>query len=126
MPLAFGARRLAARWKLGLQLMALFGVVAVLFVPVFWRSRLGESMRDGIEYHLWRQPLPGGVTTVYAVRAQPRSTRARIVFAHKPEHLDVWCRPRRRRGGARWAGLGSADPVGDLLQAGPLLSPAGE
>ena len=50
-------------------------------------------MRDGIEYHLWREPLPGGeVTTVYAVRYPARSTCTRVVYFPQPEHLDVWCR----------------------------------
>jgi hypothetical protein len=51
------------------------------------------STRDGIEYLLWRHPLTDGeVTTVYAVRYPRRSTRARVVFFARPEHLDVWCR----------------------------------
>ncbi len=32
------------------------------------------------------------MTTVYAVRYPARSTRARVVYFPKPEHLDVWCR----------------------------------
>lgn len=31
-----GAYRFGDYWKLGLPLLALFGVVAVLLVPVFW------------------------------------------------------------------------------------------
>ena len=47
---------------------------------------------NGIEYLLWRHPLADGeVTTLYAVR-YPRSTRARVVYFPRPEHLDVWCR----------------------------------
>jgi hypothetical protein len=132
-------------------------------------------MRDGIEYHLWRQPLPGGdVTTVYAVRYPARSTRARVVYFPKPEHLDVWCRrngvdegivggfflrdpyrplgevwldgrpvrhepvaephaPRRGTvlvddGAVRLLERAAAPPtpVGDLLQAGPLLVSGGK
>ena len=50
-------------------------------------------MRDGIEYHLWRQPLPDGdVTTVYAVRYPSRSTRTAVIYFPRTEHLDVWCR----------------------------------
>jgi hypothetical protein len=48
---------------------------------------------DGIEYLLWRQRLPDGeVTTVYAVRYPARSTRVRVVYFPRTEHLDVWCR----------------------------------
>jgi di/tricarboxylate transporter len=32
-----GGYRFADYWKLGLPLLALFGVVAVLLVPVWWR-----------------------------------------------------------------------------------------
>jgi exopolysaccharide biosynthesis protein len=50
-------------------------------------------MRDGIEYHLWRQPLlDGDVTTVYAVRYPSRSTQTAVVYFPRTEHLDVWCR----------------------------------
>ena len=53
----------------------------------------GLLKRDGIEYLLWRQLLADGeVTTVYAVRYPSRSTRARVVYFPRPEHLDVWCR----------------------------------
>jgi len=49
--------------------------------------------RDGIEYLLWRHALADGeVTTLYAVRYPRRSTRARVVYFPRPEHLDVWCR----------------------------------
>jgi Phosphodiester glycosidase len=49
-------------------------------------------MRDGIEYHLWRQALPDGeVTTVYAVRHPSTSTRVRVVHFPSPRRLDVWC-----------------------------------
>lgn len=49
-------------------------------------------MQDGVEYHLWRQTLPDGeVTTVYAVRHPRRSTRVRVLYFPRPEHLDVWC-----------------------------------
>src|SRR5918998_4033766 len=49
--------------------------------------------RDEIEYLLWRHPLADGeVTTVYAVRYPSRSTRVRVVYFPRPEHLDVWCR----------------------------------
>jgi di/tricarboxylate transporter len=37
MVLAPGGYRFGDYWKLGLPLLALFGVVAVLLVPVFWR-----------------------------------------------------------------------------------------
>ena len=48
---------------------------------------------DGIEYLLWRHTLADGeVTTLYAVRYPRRSTRARVVYFPRPEHLDVWCR----------------------------------
>ena len=48
---------------------------------------------DGIEYLLWRHVLPDGeVTTLYAVRYPRQSTRARVVYFPRPEHLDVWCR----------------------------------
>jgi hypothetical protein len=48
---------------------------------------------DGIEYLLWRHALEDGdVTTVYAVRYPIRSTRARVVYFPRPQHLDVWCR----------------------------------
>ncbi len=56
---------------------------------------MGDAPRtkDGIEYLLWRHALADGeVTTVYAVRYPRRSTRARVVFFPRPEHLDVWCR----------------------------------
>jgi Phosphodiester glycosidase len=56
---------------------------------------VGDAPRtkDGIEYLLWRHELADGeVTTVYAVRHPRRSTRARVVFFPRPEHLDVWCR----------------------------------
>jgi hypothetical protein len=50
-------------------------------------------MGDGIEYQLWRQVLDDGdVTTIYAVRHPIRSTRARVVYFPRPQHLDVWCR----------------------------------
>jgi hypothetical protein len=126
--------------------------------------------RDGIEYLLWRHALADGeVTTLYAVRYPRRSTRARVVYFPRPEHLDVWCRrhgveeavvggfflrdPYRplgevwidgrpvrhepvsapyaaRRGSividdgdVRLLGRGAApaQPLGDLVQAGPLL-----
>jgi Phosphodiester glycosidase len=49
-------------------------------------------MHDGVEYHLWRQSLPDGeVTTVYAVRHPRRSTRVRVLYFPRTEHLDVWC-----------------------------------
>ena len=49
--------------------------------------------RDGIEYLLWRHALgDGDVTTMYAVRYPRRSTRARVVYFPRTEHLDVWCR----------------------------------
>ena len=32
------------------------------------------------------------MTTIYAVRYPARSTRVRVVYFPKPEHLDVWCR----------------------------------
>ena len=46
-----------------------------------------------MEYLLWRHELADGeVTTVYAVRYPRRTTRARVVYFARPEHLDVWCR----------------------------------
>lgn len=46
-----------------------------------------------MEYLLWRHELADGeVTTVYAVRYPKRTTRARVVYFARPEHLDVWCR----------------------------------
>ena len=48
---------------------------------------------DGIEYLLWRHALDDGeVTTIYAVRYPRRSTRIRVVYFPRTEHLDVWCR----------------------------------
>jgi len=48
---------------------------------------------DGIEYLLWRHALDNGeVTTIYAVRYPRRSTRIRVVYFPRTEHLDVWCR----------------------------------
>jgi hypothetical protein len=56
------------------------------------RGGLAQT-RDGIEYLLWRHTLADGeVTTLYAVRYPSRSTRARVVYFPRPEHLDVWCR----------------------------------
>jgi hypothetical protein len=50
-------------------------------------------MADRIEYQLWRHVLnDGDVTTIYAVRHPIRSTRARVVYFPRPQHLDVWCR----------------------------------
>src|SRR5512132_3692334 len=52
-----------------------------------------STARDGIEYLLWRHALADGeVTTIYAVRYPRRSTRVRVVYFPRPEHLDVWCR----------------------------------
>jgi exopolysaccharide biosynthesis protein len=49
-----------------------------------------------MEYLLWRHELADGeVTTVYAVRHRRRSTRVRVVYFARPEHLDVWCRRNR-------------------------------
>jgi Phosphodiester glycosidase len=49
--------------------------------------------RDGIEYLLWRHALADGeVTTVYAVRYPRRTTRVRVVYFPRIQHLDVWCR----------------------------------
>jgi hypothetical protein len=125
---------------------------------------------DGIEYLLWRHPLADGeVTTLYAVRYPRRSTRARVVYFPRPEHLDVWCqtnsvdeaivggfflRDPYRPLGELWIdgrpaahepiaepyaavrgsvvindddvrlverGAAPAQPLGDLVQAGPLL-----
>lgn len=46
-----------------------------------------------MQYLLWRHALADGdVTTVYAVRYPRRTTRARVVYFPRPEHLDVWCR----------------------------------
>ena len=48
---------------------------------------------DGIEYLLWRHALDDGeLTTIYAVRYPRRSTRIRVVYFPRTEHLDVWCR----------------------------------
>jgi Phosphodiester glycosidase len=48
---------------------------------------------DEIEYLLGRHALADGeVTTVYAVRHPTESTRVRVVYFARPEHLDVWCR----------------------------------
>ena len=53
----------------------------------------GAPAPDGIEYLLERHALADGeVTTIYAVRYPRRSTRARVVYFARPEHLDVWCR----------------------------------
>jgi hypothetical protein len=50
-------------------------------------------MGDEIEYQLWRHALDDGDrTTVYAVRHPIRSTRARVVYFPRPQHLEVWCR----------------------------------
>jgi exopolysaccharide biosynthesis protein len=52
-----------------------------------------STARDGIEYLLWRHALADGeVTTIYAVRYPRRSTRVRVVYFPRPDHLDVWCR----------------------------------
>ena len=64
-------------------------------------------MRDGVEYHLWRQTLADGeVTTLYATRHPSRSTRTRVVYFPRPEHLDVWC---------------AANGVGEAVVAGFFL-----
>ena len=53
---------------------------------------MSRGAEDGIEYHLWRQTLSDGeVTTLYAVRYPVRSTRVRVVYFPRTEHLDVWC-----------------------------------
>jgi len=45
------------------------------------------------EYLLWRHTLADGeVTTLYAVRHPRRSTRTRVVYFPRPQHLDGWCR----------------------------------
>ena len=45
------------------------------------------------EYLLWRQTLSDGeVTTIYAVRHASATTRTRVVYFPRTEHLDVWCR----------------------------------
>jgi hypothetical protein len=50
------------------------------------------SVRDGIEYLLWRRALVDGeVTTVYCVRLPRRSTGVRVVHFPRPRRLDVWC-----------------------------------
>jgi hypothetical protein len=47
---------------------------------------------DGIEYLLWRRELADGeVTTLYAVRHQRGSTRARVVHFPRTQRLDFWC-----------------------------------
>ena len=72
--------------------------------PTKFDTPLGMSTaRDGIEYLLWRHALADGeVTTRYAVLHPRRSTRARVVYFPRPEHLDVWC----RRNGAEEAVVG--------------------
>jgi hypothetical protein len=50
-------------------------------------------MSDRLDYLLWRHTLPDGeVTTLYAVRHPSRSTRTRVLYFPRTEHLDVWCR----------------------------------
>src|SRR5204862_7311834 len=50
-----------------------------------------RSVRDGIEYLLWRQTLSDGeVTTIYAVR-HPLRSRVRVLHFPSPQRLDVWC-----------------------------------
>jgi Phosphodiester glycosidase len=50
------------------------------------------SIRDGIEYLLWRHTLADGeVTTLYAVRYPRASTRVRVLHFPSPKRLDVWC-----------------------------------
>jgi hypothetical protein len=64
-------------------------------------------MPDGVEYHLWRQTLADGdVTTVYAVRHPAMSTRVRVIWFPRTEHLDVWC---------------AANGVGEAVVAGFFL-----
>jgi phosphodiester glycosidase len=90
---------------------------------------------DGIEYLLWRHALADGeVTTIYAVRYPRRSTRARVVYFPRTEHLDVWC----RRTGVEEAVVGGFflrdpyRPLGELWVAGrpvrhePVAAPYSE
>ena len=45
------------------------------------------------EYRLWRHTLSDGeVTTIYAVRHPSPTTRTRVLYFPRTEHLDVWCR----------------------------------
>jgi hypothetical protein len=65
------------------------------------------AAEDGVEYLLWRQTLSDGeVTTIYAVRHPLRSTRVRVVYFPRTEHLDVWCQ---------------ANAVGEAVVAGFFL-----
>jgi exopolysaccharide biosynthesis protein len=77
-----------------------------------------------MEYLLWRHELADGeVTTVYAVRHRRRTTRARVVYFARPEHLDVWCR-KKGVGEAIVGGFFVRDPyrpLGELWIDGRLL-----
>ena len=92
-------------------------------------------MPDGIEYLLWRHELADGeITTVYAVRYPATSTRVRVVYFPRTEHLDVWC----RRNGVEEAVVGGFflrdpyRPLGEVWIDGrpekhePVAAPYGE
>ena len=93
------------------------------------------TLSDGIEYHLWRQTLSDGeVTTLYAVRYPIRSTRVRVVYFPRTEHLDVWCVANGIDGGVV-AGFFLRDPyrpLGELWIDGrpvnhePIAAPYGD
>jgi hypothetical protein len=93
-----------------------------------------DHRRDGIEYDLWRHTLSDGeVTTIYAVRHPIRSTRVRVLYFPRPEHLDVWCRA-NGIGEAIVAGFFLRDPyrpLGELWVDGrparhePIAAPYG-
>jgi len=80
---------------------------------------------DGIEYLLWRHVLDDGeVTTIYAVRYPRRTTRIRVVYFPRTEHLDVWCRA-HGAGEAVVGGFFLRDPyrpLGELWIGGEAIS----
>jgi hypothetical protein len=92
------------------------------------------AAEDGVEYLLWRQTLSDGeVTTIYAVRHPLRSTRVRVVYFPRTEHLDVWCQA-NGVGEAVVAGFFLRDPyrpLGELWVEGqparhePVAAPYG-
>jgi hypothetical protein len=92
------------------------------------------AAEDGVEYLLWRQILSDGeVTTIYAVRHPLRSTRVRVVYFPRTEHLDVWCQA-NGVGEAVVAGFFLRDPyrpLGELWVDGrpaghePIAAPYG-
>jgi hypothetical protein len=93
------------------------------------------AAEDGVEYLLWRQSLSDGeVTTLYAVRYPLDSTRVRVVYFPRPEHLDVWCMANGIDGGVV-AGFFLRDPyrpLGELWIDGrparhePIAAPYGD